>query len=88
MSLAGMHWDEAARFTAFYWRVPEPLDVGLCSLMWGNCLSGGGADLFVRKEVLIMLLRSIRAELMKCRRSPVWLAFVVLPLFPAILGDG
>ena len=33
-----------------------------------------------------MLLRSIRAELMKCRRSPVWLAFVVLPLFPAILG--
>ena len=35
-----------------------------------------------------MLLRSIRAELMKCRRSPVWLAFVVLPLFPAILGTG
>ena len=33
-----------------------------------------------------MLLRSIRAELIKCRRSPVWLAFVVLPLFPAILG--
>ena len=33
-----------------------------------------------------MLLRCLRAELMKCRRSPAWLAFLVLPLFPAILG--
>ena len=33
-----------------------------------------------------MLLRCLKAELMKCRRSPVWLAFLVLPLFPAILG--
>ena len=35
-----------------------------------------------------MLLRSLEAECLKCRRSPVWLAFVVLPLFPAILGTG
>lgn len=33
-----------------------------------------------------MLLRCLRAELIKFRRSPVWLAFVVLPVFPAILG--
>ena len=33
-----------------------------------------------------MLLRCLKAELLKCRRSPVWLAFLVLPLFPAILG--
>ena len=33
-----------------------------------------------------MLLRCLRAELVKFRRSPVWLAFVVLPLFPAFLG--
>ena len=33
-----------------------------------------------------MLLCCLKAELMKCRRSPVWLAFLVLPLFPAILG--
>lgn len=33
-----------------------------------------------------MLLRALRAEVMKCRRSPVWLAFLVLPLFPAVLG--
>ena len=33
-----------------------------------------------------MLLRCLRAELIKFRRSPVWLAFVVLPIFPAILG--
>lgn len=35
-----------------------------------------------------MLLRCLHAELQKCRRSPVWLAFVVLPIFPAILGTG
>lgn len=35
-----------------------------------------------------MLLRCLNAELQKCRRSPVWLAFVVLPIFPAILGTG
>lgn len=33
-----------------------------------------------------MLLRCLRAELVKFRRSPIWLAFVVLPLFPAFLG--
>ena len=35
-----------------------------------------------------MLLRCLRSELQKCRRSPVWLAFVLLPVFPAILGTG
>lgn len=35
-----------------------------------------------------MLLRCIGAELQKCRRAPVWLAFLALPLFPAILGTG
>lgn len=33
-----------------------------------------------------MLLRCLRAELLKCRRNPVWVAFLVLPLFPAVLG--
>ncbi len=35
-----------------------------------------------------MLLRCLKAELYKCRRSPVWLAFLVLPVFPALLGTG
>ena len=35
-----------------------------------------------------MLLRCLKAELQKCRSSPVWLAFLVLPIFPAILGTG
>lgn len=35
-----------------------------------------------------MFLRCLQAELQKCRRSPVWLAFVLLPVFPAILGTG
>ena len=35
-----------------------------------------------------MLRRCLMAELQKCRRAPVWLAFVVLPVFPAILGTG
>ena len=50
MSLAGMDWDEATRFTAFYWRVPEPLDVGLL-LVWGIVFLMVGRTLFVRKEV-------------------------------------
>lgn len=35
-----------------------------------------------------MLLRCLRTELYKCRRAPVWLAFLILPLFPALLGTG
>ena len=33
-----------------------------------------------------MLCRVLKAELIKGRRAPVWLAFVVLPLIPAVLG--
>lgn len=35
-----------------------------------------------------MLLRCLKAEVQKCRRSPVWIAFLLLPVFPAILGTG
>ena len=35
-----------------------------------------------------MLLCCLKAELYKCRHSPVWLAFLVLPVFPALLGTG
>ncbi len=35
-----------------------------------------------------MLLQCLRAERIKCRRAPVWLAFLILPLFPAVLGTG
>lgn len=33
-----------------------------------------------------MLTRCLKAELLKCRRSPVWIAFLILPIFPAFLG--
>lgn len=33
-----------------------------------------------------MLIRAIRAEQMKLHRSTVWLAFVILPLLPAVMG--
>ena len=33
-----------------------------------------------------MLLRTLRAERMKLRRSPVWLAFLILPVLPAVMG--
>ena len=32
------------------------------------------------------LTRALRAERLKCRRNPVWLVFLILPLFPAFLG--
>jgi len=33
-----------------------------------------------------MLLRTLRAERMKLRHSPVWLAFLILPVLPAVMG--
>ncbi|MDD3890192.1 MAG: ABC transporter permease [Syntrophomonadaceae bacterium] len=33
-----------------------------------------------------MLFRTIRAEQTKLRRSPVWLAFFILPILPAFMG--
>lgn len=33
-----------------------------------------------------MLFRTIRAEQMKLRHSPVWLAFILLPILPAFMG--
>lgn len=33
-----------------------------------------------------MLLKTIRAEQVKLKRSPVWLAFFFLPILPAIMG--
>lgn len=33
-----------------------------------------------------MLLRLIRAEQMKLKRSPVWIAFLLMPIVPAVLG--
>ena len=33
-----------------------------------------------------MLLRLIRAEHMKLKRSPVWIAFLLMPIVPAVLG--
>lgn len=33
-----------------------------------------------------MLLRLIKAERMKLKRSPVWIAFILMPIVPAVLG--
>lgn len=34
-----------------------------------------------------MLFRLIRTEAMKLKRAPVWLAFLVLPILPALMGS-
>ncbi len=33
-----------------------------------------------------MLIRLLKAERMKLRRSPIWLAFIFMPIIPAVLG--
>ena len=33
-----------------------------------------------------MLLKLLKAEKMKLKRSPVWLAFMIMPIIPAVLG--
>lgn len=32
------------------------------------------------------MLKTLRAELIKYRRNPIWLIFLILPVFPALLG--
>ena len=34
-----------------------------------------------------MLLRLLKAERMKLKRSPVWIAFLIMPIIPAFLGS-
>ena len=34
-----------------------------------------------------MFIRIMHAERLKLRRSPVWLAFLILPMFPAFFGS-
>ena len=50
MALARKQWDEATRFTQYFWRQPEMLDVVLLCL-WGILFLLIGRTLFVRKEV-------------------------------------
>lgn len=33
-----------------------------------------------------MILKTLRAELIKYRRNPIWIIFFILPIFPACLG--
>ena len=50
MSLARMEWDEATRYTQFFWRWPSAPDTALLCL-WGVLFLLVGQTLFVRKEV-------------------------------------
>lgn len=34
-----------------------------------------------------MLLKLLKAERMKLKHSPVWIAFFVMPIIPALLGS-
>ena len=85
LSLVGMNWDPDTRFTWFYWEWPAPTDAALLCL-WAALFLLVGRALFVRKGGVRDAAALSEAELVKFRRSPVWLAFVVLPIFPAILG--
>lgn len=49
-SLVTMQWDEATRYTEYYWRTPEPLDIALF-ICWFLVFFIVGRTLFVRKEV-------------------------------------
>lgn len=50
MSLVGMNWEESTHVTTFFWRTPEPLDIGLLCL-WLGIFFCAGRRMFVRKEV-------------------------------------
>ena len=50
LSLARMEWDPDTRFTQYFWRWPEPLDVALL-LLWAALFFIVGRTLFVRRDV-------------------------------------
>ena len=50
LSLARMEWDPDTRFTQYFWRWTEPLDMALL-LLWAALFFIVGRTLFVRKEV-------------------------------------
>ena len=33
-----------------------------------------------------MIFKMLKAERMKLKRSPVWIAFIIMPIIPALLG--
>ena len=35
-----------------------------------------------------MILRSVKAERLKLKHSCIWLAFLIIPVLPAIMGTG
>lgn len=49
-SLVTMQWDKATRYTEYFWRAPEPLDIALF-ICWLLVFFIVGRTLFVRKEV-------------------------------------
>lgn len=49
-SLVTMQWDKATRYTEYFWRAPEPLDIALF-ICWFLVFFIVGRTLFVRKEV-------------------------------------
>ena len=49
-SLVTMQWDKATRYTEYFWRAPEPLDIALF-VCWFLVFFIVGRTLFVRKEV-------------------------------------
>jgi len=40
----------------------------------------------VKERFDIMLIKLLKAERLKLKRSPIWLAFLIMPIIPAVLG--
>jgi len=41
---------------------------------------------FAKERFNIMLIKLLKTEKLKLKRSPIWLAFFIMPIIPAILG--
>lgn len=98
--IVGMDWDPVTRYTAFSFI--KPVDHAfLFVVLWLTLLLIGGWKLFEirpaegfsfpalfekkteRKKITLSLLPT---EYIKLKRTPIWLAFIILPMISAFIG--
>lgn len=96
----GMNWDPITRYTEFYYT--EPLDGAMSFVvLWIALLLYGGWKLFEKRPIEGFSLSAssenhmekkpvkkspLPMECIKLKRTPIWIAFVILPLISALIG--
>lgn len=98
--IVGMNWDPVTRYTEFYFA--KPLSGSVISVvLWIALLILAGWKLFEQKPIEGFSLPALSekriekkqikvscfpVEYIKLKRTPIWIAFLILPLISALIG--